>query len=260
MLKTQVKLLLLLSIGLAFTVSCKKNSNTTEKPILTLSKSTLKRGEPLIVSTNEVKSDLVIKWSANPPSPNTWISGTGSKSVFLFSTSGSYSVTASYFTDSSSSAPYDSSSSPVVVTDSLFNDSVAQCNAILQVPISVGDQIFLLPVSYSDTGLVLLAHTQDVYGNQYPALSYNTGSDSTVGFEFDFGAITEYPCGNGTDASTPTTTILTIKGLSNGSYNLRIVLNSIIYNGTLLVTDSNCSFSWNYAAGVTISPLVINRQ
>jgi hypothetical protein len=259
--KAITQAILLFCVPAIFVLSCKKNSNSSvNKPILTLSKSSVKKGEPLVVSSNEVRANSFIKWSVIPFSPNTWISPAGNKSVILFSNQGSYSITANYFSDSLAVTPYDSSSSPVTVSDSIYNDTVAHCNSILEVPILVGDQLILTPISYSDTGLVLLAHTVDIYDNYYPSLNYTTGTDSTVGYEFDFGTILEYPCGNWTSAPTPATTSLAFHGLTSGTQDLTIVLNGAVYRGTLTVSSTECSFSWNYSSGVIISPLAIQKQ
>src|SRR5580704_16291539 len=118
----------------AMAVACQKNSSTANanKSQVTLSKQTVKIGEPLIASTNAASPGLFTKWSVSPQS-NTWVSSpSGNQSVILFSKSGGYTVTASYFTDSSAPAPYDSSSSPVTVSDSVYNSdsATAHCNVI----------------------------------------------------------------------------------------------------------------------------------
>jgi hypothetical protein len=248
----------------AFVVACKKDnsaSTTTNKSTLTLSKSSVKMGEPLVVATNETGSNLFTKWSVTP-AVNTWISSSNNKTVILFSSPGAYIVTASYFTDSVSPIPYDSSSSPVTVTDSVYNDSVVSCNLLTQVPINNGDQITLTPISYSDTGLVLLAHTQQTYGTYYPSLGNVQLTDSADGvYVFGFGTVTQYPCSNSsTNGPTPATGILSFAGLSNGTHNITIALNSVTYQGTLLVTDTDCTFTWNYSSGIIISPLQIQKR
>jgi hypothetical protein len=255
-----MRVIVLFSSVIILLASCQKNAAPASKSVLTLSGSTIKRGEPLIVTTNESRSELVVKWSVNPSTPNTWISPSGIRSVFLFSNPGSFSITASYFADSNATTPYDSSSSPITVTDSLFADSSAHCNVIVQIPVVLGDQIFLTPISYSDTGLVLLAHTQHIYDNHYPMLSYGTGTDSTAGYEFDFGTVNEFPCGNSTSAPTPAMAILTIKGLNQGTQDLTVFLNDTMYKGSLTVTQTECSFSWSYSSGVTLFPLTIQKQ
>ena len=260
--KNIISTLILFCLLVVFGVSCKKNSSGSVKPTLTLSNSSIKRGEPLIVTTNVVTTDLVIKWTVNPSSA-TWISSTGNKSVILFSNSGSYRITASYFADSNAATAYDSTSSPINVTDSIYNDSTgtwASCNSLVQVPIPNNDQIILTPVSYSDTGLAFIAHTQQTYGNQYPLLDYSLIPDTTAGYGFVFATVTENPCGNLTGAPTPATGIPSISQLNIGTNDFTIIFQGTLYKGSLTVTDTDCTFSWNYTSGVIISPLTISRQ
>jgi hypothetical protein len=151
----------------------------------------------------------------------------------------------------------------VTVIDSIYNDSTGQwasCNVLAQVPIPNNDQIILTPVSYSDTGLVLIAHTQLTYGNQYPLLDYTSIPDTTAGYGFVFGTVTENPCGNSNLGATPATAILSLSGLTNGTDNLTFILNGVVYVGTLTVTSTECTFAWNYSTGVTIAPLIIQKQ
>jgi|SRR5579862_6369763 len=252
----------LLMIG--FAVSCKKNSNgSTSKPVLSLSSSSVKRNQPLVATTNVISANLVVRWSVNSSPNNTWISPSGNRSVILFSNSGNYTITASYFADSSATTPYDSSSSPVTVTDSLYNDSTgtwASCNSLVQEPIPNNDQIFISPVSYSDTGLVFVAHTQLTYGDQYPLLDYSLIPDTTAGYGFVFGTVTESPCGFVTGTAMPATGILSIHALTAGTNDFTIMVDGTIYAGTLTVTGNQCIISWNYTSGVTISPLSITKQ
>ncbi len=261
--KNIISALVLFCLVVVFGVSCKKNNSGSVKPTLTLSNSSIKRGEPLVATTNVVTSDLVVRWTVNPSSAATWISATGNKSVILFSNSGSYKITASYFADSAATSPYDSTSSPVTVIDSIYNDSSgewAHCNILAQVPINSNDQIILTPVSYSDTGLAFIAHTQQTYGNQYPLLDYTLTPDTTSGYGFVFATVTENPCGNLTGAATPATGIPSISQLNIGTNNFTVIFQGIIYEGTLTVTNTDCTFSWNYTSGVIISPLTIQKQ
>jgi len=255
---------LLSCLLVAFGITCSKNNSSsggTTKSTLSLSNSSVKKGQPLIVTANVSQSSAFVKWLVNPVSASTWISSSGNKSVILFSNSGNYTVTANYYLDSMASTPYDSSSSPVIVTDSVYTDSVASCNAIEQVSINAGDQITLTPISYSDTGLVVLAHTQQTYGPYYPSLGFPQITDSTDGaYVFGFGTVTEYPCSSSTSAATPATGWISFARLTNGVHDITIGLNGTVYTGTLTVTGTSCTFSWNYTSGITISPLTIQKQ
>ncbi len=258
--RTVTRITLCVCLLAALVAGCKKNGNSLDKSALTLSKTTVKMGEPLVVATNANGSNLVTKWSVTP-SVNTWISSSNKKTVILFSSPGAYVVTASYFSDSAAPGPYDSSSSPVTVLDSLYNDTIVHCNAISQTPISSGDEITLTPISYKDTGLVLLAHTQELYGNYYPSLGNVESTDSASGaYVFGFGVVTEYPCSNWTSGPTPATGSLSFAGLTIGTHTVTIALNGIPYQGNLIVTDTDCTITWNYSSGVIISPKHIQKQ
>jgi hypothetical protein len=228
--------------------------------VVTLSSQSVKMAEPLTAATNTTSSNSFIKWSVKP-STNTWISSdTSSSPTILFYSLGTYIITANYFTDSATSEPYDSSSATVVVSDSVYH-SYPVCDLIGQKPIASGDQITLMPISYSDTGLVLLAHTQDNYGNDYPSLGFVVASSSGGTYNFAFNNVTWSPCaGYTTLAPTPASGGLSFSVLSNGTYNVIISLNGVNYQGSLLVTDTECTFTWNYTSGIIISPLQIQRQ
>jgi hypothetical protein len=261
--KKMTGICLLSCLLVAFGISCSKNNSSggTTKSTLTLSNSSVKKGQPLIATANISQSSAFVKWSVNAPSASTYISSSGNKSVMLFSNSGNYTVTANYYLDSMASTPYDSSSSPILVTDSVYTDSVASCDAIKQVGINSGDQIVLTPISYSDTGLVVLAHTQQTYGTYYPSLGFPLVTDSSNGkYVLGFGEITEYPCNSATSVATPATGWVSFSQLTNGVHDVTIGFNNTVYTGTLTVTDTDCTFSWNYTSGITISPLTIQKQ
>ena len=247
-----------------FGSSCKKNDDNQSKPVVTLSKSTIKIGEPVVATTN---SNVVVRWSVKESPINTWISSSQNKSVIIFSTPGTYAVTAHYFLDSTASSSYDSSASSVIVIDSIYNDSSeAHCLSIALIPLNADEQIMLTPVSYTDTGLVLIAHTRDTYGAFYPMLDYTQTSEITTGYGFSFSNILTYPCNpsNPSGVALPGTAVLSFGGanhpLQNGTSDVTFKLNGTHYKGTLTVTSASCTFNWNYTSGVTISPLVIQKQ
>ena len=195
-----------------FTIACKKNEIIQGKSTLTLSSEMVKIGEPLAVASNATGNNLYTKWSVSP-SGKSWIAPSGNESVILFSGAGNYKITATYFSDSLAPTPYDSSFSTVVVNDSIYGEGKLNCLAIVLAPINTNDQITLTPVSYSDTGLVLLAHTQQLYGNNFPSLGNNVLTDNTgVGYNFSFNGVYQYPCNSVTFAPLPATGIFSLKG------------------------------------------------
>jgi hypothetical protein len=242
--------LLFISLS-AVVISCSKDPAVSASPALVLSKSVVKLGEPLVVTTRNHTLGASIHWSVSP-STNSWTSASGDSATFVFSQPGNYQVIAASATDSSSSR--------VSVNDSIYTDTVnVRCNLLQSVPISAGDQVILTPIAYSDSaGLVLLAHTQNAY-TSYPILVYG-GNFSGVGgsLECDFNSITEYPC-NGPGYPTPAMTDVFFNSLADGTYTLVFKLNGTTYQGSMTVSNASVIFNWNYTSGVTISPLTIQK-
>ena len=179
----------------------------------------------------------------------------------LFSQKGSYTVTANYFTDSAAPLPYDSSSSPVNVSDSTWSDSTLQCNVIANTPFATGDQLLLTPYIFSDSaGLVLTGHTQQLYMNPIE-IGFNpfTPNIPVGDYLFAFDGVETAPC-IGASAPAPAITYLFLHALTAGVHSISIEFNNIHYTGSVLVTASDCTIYWNYASGVLISPLHINKQ
>ena len=130
--------LILAAILMAMVMACSKKTTGSSKPTLILSKSTVKLGEPLVVTTKGQTSGSSVQWSASPTT-NIWISPSGDTATFLFTHSGNFQVSAAYLV-SPTAAAFDSTSSPVTVNDSLYSDSgVAHCDLVSSVPVAAGD-------------------------------------------------------------------------------------------------------------------------
>ena len=258
--KNKFNSILIVGLATLFATACTKDVSSPGTSVVTLSSQNVKMGEPLTVATNATSSNLYTSWSVKP-SANTWISSpSSSKPTILFYSPGTYIITANNFADSSASEPYDSSSTTVVVSDSVYHN-YAVCALIGQEPIASGDQITLMPISYSDSGLVVLAHTQDKYGNDYPSLGVVAASSTSGTYNFAFNNVTWSPCtGYTTLVPTPASGILSFSALGTGTYNVTISLNGVNYQGSLLVTDTDCTFIWNYTSGIIMSPLQIKKM
>jgi hypothetical protein len=241
-------------------MACKKDSSAggggTTNDMITLSKSTVKIEEPLYASVNLPGGQTAVRWSVSPAT-NAWVSSSNGRSVILFSNAGHYTVTANYFSDSTNATPYDSSSLPVTVSDSLYADSTAYCDVIVNVPIASDDQILLTPLPNADTGLVLLAHTTKTYVNS-PILANVQPEIQDGNYAYTFENVLEYPC-YGNNAPAPAATELYFGALLNGTHALTLTLNGVVYQGSILVTDHDFTFTWNYTSGITMSPLHINK-
>lgn len=239
--------------------ACKKGEQSAPKQSdLTVSNPKIKIGEPLLVTPSFLlPTGSSVKWSVSPKAIN-WTNISGDSAYFIFLAAGSYQISSTYL--SSSNASYDSGSIFVNVTDSIYNDTVsAQCNLIQALPIVSGDQISLQPISYSDTGLVLLAHTLSLY-KFGPSLGYNIyAPDSSGIYNVGFGPITQYPCWN-SNTLKPAVGTITLTSLSAGTHPLVFKLNGAVYQGNFTLSATDCVFTWNYSSGITMSPLTISKQ
>jgi hypothetical protein len=254
-----IKSLLFLFLTLSFFIlSCSKNSSSTStKPILLLSKTTVKIGEPLYATLTGQASNTNVAWSSSS-SGNVWPTPTTDSAIYIFTSPGTYTVKANF--QSRVNGSNDSTDGNIIVTDSIFSDTVtATCNVIVIKNLTADDQINLTPVDYSDTGLVFVAHTTNLYDHS-PLLNSNGEIHITEsGFEVDINSALIYPC-FGSTAPAPAVGIVAITGLTNRTYTLSFKLNSTTYSGTMTTTDSNITINWTYSSGVTISPLTIQRR
>lgn len=245
-------------------IACKKDqkaphptSGYPEAPAVSLSKSTIKRGEPLVASVQlTAASNPVVRWTVNPGA-NSILSSSAATSTILFSNSGRYTITANYYADSAASRPYDSSSSPVSVNDSIYTDTmVAHCNALIYAPVASGDLLTLMPIYNKDTGLIFVALTQKTYPD---VPSIEVVSSGTAGsFHFTIKGITEYPCVFNTSPGIATG-VLSLGNPPNGTYPVSIDLGNTTYSGTMNVSATTISFNWNYTAGIVIAPSQVNK-
>src|SRR5450755_2379963 len=121
--KITIKIFFVLLLFVISYTACKKNDNSNHSTggnsILTLSKATVKRGEQLLASTNLSDVNTKIKWTVFP-SGSSNVSSANKEAAAIFAFAGAYRITASYYSLSDTSVAYDSSSSPVVVTDSFY--------------------------------------------------------------------------------------------------------------------------------------------
>ncbi len=255
--RNPVTLTILIGLLLIGSASCKKNTGSTKNTV-SLSSSTLKRGEPLIAVANGLNTQSSIKWTVHP-STNTWVSSQNNQASIIFTDAGNYTVTATYVTNADSAA-YDSVISPIQVTDSIYTDSaVAVCNLVQLVPFDTNEQLTLTPISYSDTGLVLIAHTQNLYAYTPFVSSVNLILDFPGGYQTSFNGVVQHPC-NPTNSIAQAVGIISYSGITDGSYTIEMSMNGSSYQGTLTVTDQSCTFTWNYSSGIIISPRQVVKQ
>jgi hypothetical protein len=242
--------------------ACVKNSGTVHyngnpsNSDLTLSKSNLKRGEQLIASTNQSNPNAIIKWTTYP-SMNTVVSPANNQAAAIFALPGTYHITASYYNASDTTTAYDSSSAPVTVNDSIVTTPPVP-DGLDSLSLS-GDQLVLSPVSASDSIFIMSVQTVNMYNCTPYLTAYSfDGLNGTSLLLYKDGEVVEGSGCNG--AKNHAVSYLFYSPLNNGVYNISAVLNSITYQGTLTVTNTDYTFNWPYSSGITISPLQIKKH
>jgi hypothetical protein len=260
--KIAIKTFFVLVLFISFFTACKKNDNaahsTSTNSVLTLSKTTVKRGEQLLASTNLSDAGSKIKWTVYPAGSSN-ISSANKEAAAIFAFAGTYHITANYFSSSDTSVAYDSSSSPVTVTDSFYTPSSNGMN--VDTTSLAGDQITLIPVMATDSVFVMLAQTTNLYNCTPYLTAYGAGGNfySSLLFDFRSGEVVE-GTGDCNGAKNPAIAYIFFNPAANGTYNFSAFLNGLTYQGSLTVTDAYYTFTWNYTSGILISPLQIRKQ
>ncbi len=214
-------------------------------------------GEPLYASLSGQATNTNVAWSSNSGG-HIWPTQNTDTAIYIFTSPGTYTVKANF--QSQVNGSNDSTDGNVIVTDSIFSDTVTvTCDAVVVQNLTADDQINLTPIDYSDTGLVFVAQTTNLY-NHSPLLNSNGEIHvSESGFEVDISSALIFPC-SGSAAPAPAVGLVTLTGLTNRTYQLSFKLNNNLYFGTMTVSDSNIVFSWPSSTGVTMSPLTIQRR
>jgi len=213
-------------------------------------------GEPMYATLSGQASNTNVAWSSNSDA-HIWPTTNTDSAIYIFTSPGTYTIKANF--QSHINGSNDSTDGNVIVTDSIFSDTAtATCDVIAVKNLTSDDQINLTPVDYSDTGLVFIAHTTNLYDHS-PLLNSNGEIHITEsGFEVDISSALIFPC-SGSALPAPAVGLVALTGLSNRTYTLAFKLNNTTYSGSMTVTDSNISFDWTYSSGVTIFPLTIQR-
>jgi hypothetical protein len=241
-------------------LSCAKDPqiDIQQKPTIVFSKSSVKIGEPLYVTSSGGPAGTTVQWTTGT-NGHVWPSANSDTATFLFTSPGTYQVKA-VFHSGSNMTGYDSSNTNITVIDSLFTDtSTAHCDVIIQKTLTADDQISLTPVSFSDTGLIFVAHTQNAYPHS-PILDCGGNLPPSGGsFECDIKSTLLFAC-FGSTLPSPAVGIVSFTSVTIGTFPLIFKLNGTSYSGSLMVTNTQATITWSYNSGVTISPLTIQKQ
>jgi hypothetical protein len=243
-------------------LACTKNvhhdGTGTSSTSLSLSGSSVKRGEPL-VATAPAGISSAIKWSVSPSSLAHVTTGSG-QAMFLFAGSGTYHVTASY--PSADGKSTDSATSPITVSEETYTGPTNYGDTVDL----AGDQVSLTPISDPTHGLVLLAQSTKKYNCLPTFIGWSlAGPDLSTGISLKFWKVAEGDiygkgdCNGGTNQAASYLFFAQPQPFANGAYPFSVTLNNVTYQGTLTVTDQSFAFSWSYDSGVTISPKQISR-
>jgi hypothetical protein len=256
--KSIFKLIIFSFPSLIFIPACKKNNSSSKvNPLITLSKSSIKRGEQLFATTNVENSNSIIRWTVKP-SAYVQLLPANSHTTAIFAFAGTYQITANYYSPSDTLVAYDSSNAPIVVTDSIFTPPLIGSNTD-SVTLE-GDQITLSPIAASDSGLVMSAETSNLYNCSAYITAYGwEQGQSSLGFLFNSAEAVE-SSGDCDGLRNPAIGYLFFTPLSNGTYSLSGNFNQLNYQGSLIVTDIDYTFTWNYTSGIIISPLRIPKK
>jgi hypothetical protein len=251
---------------LIMVASCVKNMgsiqyiNDNPGNILNLSKPIVKRTEPLLVTVNNPGNNVIIRWAINPSANTSFTLVNGQDTAILasFEFAGVYRITASYFTLPDTSIAYDSSYATVLVNDSIYV-STPPVSGSDSVSIA-GDQITLSPEPFANSNLGFYGHTGRLYKCESVVGAYSQ-SVSVGSIQFDFSnaksIYTHFDtCGQ---SQSPAEIFLGVGQLPKGIYSLEMDFNQISYQGSINVTDSNYTFTWNYSSGIIISPLKVSK-
>jgi hypothetical protein len=257
--KNTIKTFACIALIAGILTQCSKGTQTsgggTGTGSLSLSSSSVFKGQPLQASATDPSNATLVKWTVTPATANQIFSA-NNNSTILFAAPGTYTVTASYYADSSSGAPIDSISSPVTVIDSIYTPPVNTNADTLSL---AGDQLQITPQALSDSGFVFEVRTANLYNCIPYFIGYSWGMSRdtlTAGFDYISNTLVNN-CGG---SKSPAGVYLFYGAVTDGNYQIEIEFNHQYYHGSVNVSGSTYTFTWPYSSGVTISPLQIQKQ
>jgi hypothetical protein len=246
-------------LAAAMIPACKKSSSAQHQaaPLLTLSKPAVKKGEQVFATVALPSGAVNVKWDIGLSANALVFPGTGNAKV-IFASAGKYQISAKYYSTTGAALPYDSSTAPVTVTDSVFqpDDLMSGWDSVTL----TGNVITLIPVAATDSGLVVAAQTADLYDCSAYITAYGWGQGpSSLSFLFS-NAEAVQTGGSCNGMKSPAISYIFFTALANGTYSVSVDYAQATYQGSLTVTDHDFTFSWPYSTGVVIAPLSIPRQ
>jgi hypothetical protein len=247
--KTKMLIVAIATLMVGFT-SCKKDKN---EPASTLSgvdaskTSKIKKGEPVNFKFSQAPEGSNVQWTVAPFN-DVQINASGNTASILFSSAGSYTVSATFGNVKGSTN--------VSVMDSIYNPGGGTPT---YEPLT-GDQIFIT-VSATDSmgisGLIFRYITEKKYNCLNHTLLFDnnfSGQNLQVVFNSVF-IPSEVYCTAGEDYASGGTGWYPI---ADGSHGFEVILDGNTYTGSFVKNGGTYTFTWPYTSGVTITPLVVN--
>ncbi|MBS1661445.1 MAG: hypothetical protein JST68_10385 [Bacteroidetes bacterium] len=223
---------------------------------LTLSNQTVKIGQPLTVSLPQGVIPTSIKWSVKPDS-TAHVSVDSGHAMITFTRGGRYDIWASYSTTADSSKR-DSCGGTIVVSDSVYTPPPPP-PAYYSDTVSVQhDSLYIHP--FPDTNALMLTAQSTMRYGCNPYFLYATSASVSTGISLDFQKViyTTGGCGGMYPATSLIDLTGSVSGWPNGTYPFSVKYDGTTYTGSLTISSTHYTFSWNNPR-VFITPLQVNR-
>jgi hypothetical protein len=236
---------------------CSKDpqSSGSTKPSLSLSKSNAKIAEPVLATTSGLSAGSVVHWTTSI-NGHVGTSATTDSASLVFTSSGTYTVTASYYA-TNGITPYDSGSATVTVNDSVYSAPTGpglDCATQDTVKsLRTFDELAMKWI-LTDSGLVFIATSKLLYNNSaFMNVSGNLTGQGGV-FEADFDSTLNYVCYGGSIPGPAYSIISFISATPGVHYGLVLKLNGVTYQGSFTIEYAGVSVVWPYSSGIVFSP------
>ena len=288
LMKKSLIFFIMLSSAVTF-IACEQNSSiSSNTPLEAAKTSAIKKAEPVVFTFKSNVSSDKIEWSVNP-SRNVRITSYGNKASILFGEAGRYSViatdhvsisrtevtvdTATFSGDTSTVTPIDTSKhvvpgqpeKPVLPVDTSKHvpaDTVGTHNVMVSLS---GDEFTVTtlsaPDSLSGRGIVLNFISNKSYQclNSMLSYSYTRFDKPSQTFKIDFYQVIQPGAKYCQQGEKKVSGSSVIYPLSEGSQNLEIKMNNVIYKGTITKAGSTYTISWPYNSGIKFSKLTLTK-
>lgn len=238
--------------------SCSKDpqsSGGSTKPSLSLSKSNAKIAEPVLATTSGLSAGSVVHWTTSV-NGHLGTSATTDSASLVFTSSGTYTVTASYYS-ATGITPYDSGSATITVNDSVYTAPTGpglDCATQDTVKsLRTFDELTITPL-LTDSGLVFIATSKLLYNNSaYMNVSGNLNGQGGK-FEADFDSTLNYICYGGSIPGSAYSIISLISAVHGVHYGLIFTLNGVTYQGSFTIEFGGVAVDWPYSSGIVFGP------